>query len=196
MHSFDVLSDVWSESSGIDQLLTPDLLQRAKTVGRQMSYFLLATREASFEELLLSASRAGFTLVNKCPQEKGACFRWSIGEPDFTFSVSFKEPKKVEVVAESCGDIAGLVLVGHSHVNEISMDTKPRLPREELGPNAIWFREILLTFPVWPQRQHGQSSGTRSVGFIGRYAKAAWIFAKCIMRPVTTRWPFASVKRT
>jgi hypothetical protein len=124
-----------------------DLLQRAKIVVQHMKYFELAARKCSFSEIVPSASRAGFILLSEDPQEKEARFRWQLGEPDFIFSVSFNDPERVSVVAESCGDIQGLVLVGHSHVTDISVETKPWLGSDEFGPNAMQFREILLSFP-------------------------------------------------
>jgi len=135
--------------SGSDdpRLLPSDLSQRAKIAGQQMRYFGLVARKCSFSELLPSARRAGFTLVNEDAREKEARFRWALGEPDFIFSVSFKDPDKVAVVAESCGDIVGLTLVSHSHIPDISVEVKPWLGSDELGPNATRFREILLSFP-------------------------------------------------
>jgi hypothetical protein len=124
-----------------------DLLNRATTASRQMRYFGLVARKCSFSELFPSASRAGFTLLSQDLQEKEARFRWHLGESDFIFSVSFKDPAKVSVVAESCGDILGLALVSHSHVTDISVETKPWLGSDQIGPNAIRFREILLGFP-------------------------------------------------
>jgi hypothetical protein len=143
-----VLSGSGSSSQLADAKPLPsDLSQRAKTADQQMRYFGLVVRKCSFSELFPSASRAGFTLVSKDPQEREARFRWALGEPDFIFSVSFKDPEKVSVVAESCGDVFGLVLVSHSHVTDISVETKPWLGSDELGPNALPLRDILLTFP-------------------------------------------------
>ncbi len=58
---------------------------------------------------------------------KKAAFRRATGEPDFTFFVSFEIPDRVSIVAEPLGDIVGLVLVGHSHIPNISVETKPSL---------------------------------------------------------------------
>ena len=78
---------------------------------------------------------------------KKAAFRRATGEPDFTFFVSFEIPDRVSIVAEPLGDIVGLVLVGHSHIPNISVETKPSLGSHELGRDAPQFREMLLTFP-------------------------------------------------
>ena len=129
--------------------LHSDLLERATIVTQQMRYFGLVARKCSFAELSPSATRAGFVLLSEDPQEKEARFRWKVGEPDFIFAVSFKDPEKVSIVAEACGDILGLVLVSHSHVVEISVEIKPWLGRDQLGPNAIRLREILLGFPAF-----------------------------------------------
>jgi hypothetical protein len=147
-HPFVVLTNSEAPSdAGNRELFSPDLLPRVKMVGQQMRYFALVARKCSFNELFASARRAGFTLLSEDPQEKEARFRWGLSEPDFIFSVSFKDPEKVSVVAESCGDILGLVLVSHSHVADISVETKPWLGSDELGPNATRLRDILLTFP-------------------------------------------------
>ena len=135
-------------SSAADaKLLSSELLERAKLISRQMRYFGLVASKCSFDELFPSARRAQFTLLSSDPQQREARFRWTAGEPDFIFSVSFKDPDKVSVVAESCRDISGLLLVGHSHVADISVEIKPWLGSDELGPNAIQLREILLSFP-------------------------------------------------
>ena len=136
-----------TSGSGDSKPLRSDLLHRAAIISQQMRYFGLVARKCSFSELFLSASRAGFTLLSEDPREKEARFQWQLSEPDFIFSVSFKDPEKVSVVAESCGDILGLVLVSHSHLTDISVETKPWLGGDQLGPNAMRLREILLGFP-------------------------------------------------
>lgn len=136
-----------SSDSNVPKPSPPSLSQRAEMVAQQMRYFAVVSRKCSFDELFPSAHRAGFTLLSNAPQEKEAHFRWPLGQPDCIFSLSFKDPEKVAVVAESQGDISGLVLVGHSHVADISVEIKPWLGGDELGPNAIQFRETLLTFP-------------------------------------------------
>jgi hypothetical protein len=125
-----------------------DLIERAAIIAKQMRYFGLAAQKLSFSEMLLSAKRAGFTLLNEDTERKEAGFRWAIGEPDFIFFVSFEHPDRVSVVAESYyGDIFGLVLVSHSHVPNISVETKPSLGADELGRNALRLRNVLLMFP-------------------------------------------------
>ena len=127
--------------------LHASLLERATIVAQQMRYFGLVARKCGFAELTPSATRAGFVLLGEDPQNKEARFRWKLGEPDFIFSVSFKYPETVSIVAESGQDILGLVLVSHSHVREISVEIMPWLGGDELGSNAIRLREILLGFP-------------------------------------------------
>jgi hypothetical protein len=124
-----------------------DLVERAEMAAKQMRYFGLVAQKSSFSELLPSAKRAGFALLNENTKRKEAEFRWATGEPDFIFSVSFERPERVSVIAESYGDIFGLVLVSHSHVPDISVETKPSLGKHELGHNALRFRDLLLMFP-------------------------------------------------
>jgi hypothetical protein len=123
------------------------LLERAEIAAKQMRYFGLVARKSSFSELLPSAKRAGFALLNERAERKEAGFQWATGEPDFIFSVSFEHPDKVSAIAESRGDIFGLVLVSYSHVPNISVETKPWLANHELGGNALRFRDLLLKFP-------------------------------------------------
>jgi len=125
----------------------PALMERASNAARQMRYFGLAAKRSSFSELLLSAKRAGFTLLNEDTQRKEAMFQWSAGEPDFIFSVSLGDATRASIVAESRGDIFGLILTGYSHVPNISVETNPSLENKELGRNALVFRDMLLTFP-------------------------------------------------
>jgi hypothetical protein len=123
------------------------LRERAEIAAKQMRYFGLVAQKSSFSELLPSAKRAGFALLDQKPERKEAAFHWTTDEPDFLFSVSFEHPDKVSVIAESCGDIFGLVLVSYSHVPNVSVETKPSLANHELGRNALRFRDILLIFP-------------------------------------------------
>jgi hypothetical protein len=130
------------------ELNSSDLVERAEIAAKQMRYFGLAARKSSFSELTPSAKRAGFALLKEDTVRKEARFQWATGKPDFTFSVSFENPDRVSVIAESCaGDIFGLVLVSHSHVPNISVETKPWLGNDELGSNALRFRNTLLRFP-------------------------------------------------
>jgi hypothetical protein len=124
-----------------------ELMERAEIVAKQMRYFGLVARKSSFSELLPSAKRAGFALLNDDAERKEAGFQWATGEPDFIFSVSFEHPDRVSIIAESRGDIFGLVLVSSSHVPNISVETKPWLANHELGGNALRFRDLLLKLP-------------------------------------------------
>lgn len=130
------------------ELKSSDLAERAEIAAKQMRYFGLVAKKSSFSELTPSAKRAGFALLKEDTERKEAGFQWATGKPDFTFSVSFENPDRVSVIAESCaGDIFGLVLVSHSHVPNFSVDTKPWLGNDELGSNALRFRNTLLMFP-------------------------------------------------
>ena len=124
-----------------------DLLQRAKIVAQQMRYFGLVARKCSFDELVPSTERASFVLVSEDRREKEARFTWNSGEPDFVFSLSYKDADKVWIIAESRADILGLVLVSHSLSPQISVGTKPWLGGDQLGPRALQFQELLLTLP-------------------------------------------------
>ncbi len=128
------------------------LRERAQVAAKQMKYFGLVAQKSSFGELLPSAKRAGFALLGEDTERKEAAFQWATGQPDFIFSISFEDPQKVSVVAESYQDIFGLVLASYSHARTISVETKPSLANHELGRNALRFREILLAFPGFDGR--------------------------------------------
>ena len=128
------------------ELKSSELVQRAEIAAKQMKYFGLVAQKSSFSELLPSAKRAGFVLLNLDTKRKEARFQWATGEPDFIFSVSFEQPDRVQVFGESYRDIFGLVLVSLSHVPGISVETKPSLGNDDLGRNALRFRDILLGF--------------------------------------------------
>ena len=85
-------------------------------------------------------------------EREEAGFRWAAGESDFIFSVSFEHPDRVSVIAEAYGDLFGLVLLSHSHVPNISVETKPSLGDDELGRNALRFRNVLLMFADFDDR--------------------------------------------
>jgi len=125
----------------------PALMERASHAATQMRYFSLATRRFSFDELIASARRAGFVQTDVDAERKEATFRSPAGGPELVFSVSFGDPAKVSTVAEARADMFGLVLTTYSHVQTISVETNPSLKNEELGPNALILREVLLTFP-------------------------------------------------
>jgi hypothetical protein len=133
-----------------------DLVERAGIAAKQMRYFGLVAKKSSFSELTPSAKRAGFALLNEDTERREATFQWASGKPDFAFSVSFEDPDRVSVIGESCAqDLFGLVLVSYSHVSSISADTNPSLGIDQLGGNALRFRDTLLTFadfdgtPAW-----------------------------------------------
>jgi hypothetical protein len=132
---------------GTDETTLPTLMKRASGAGRQMRYFGLVARTSSFNELLPSARRAGFFPLDEDTERKEATFRWSAGEPDFIFSVSFNDAARVSIIAKSCGDIFGLILTGYSDVPSISVEINPSLENSQLGHNAPLFRDILLMFP-------------------------------------------------
>jgi hypothetical protein len=123
------------------------LMERASHAARQMRYFGLATKLFSFSELIPFAQRAGFIPLDADAERQEATFRSPAGEPDLVFSVSFSDPAKVSTVAEARSDIFGLVLTTYSHVPTISVETNPSLNNEDLGPNALPLREVLLTYP-------------------------------------------------
>jgi hypothetical protein len=123
-----------------------DLLRRAKNVERQFAYFGLVVRKCSFDDAIPSAERAGFTLVASNAADREALLEWS-EEPDFLFSLAFEDPAIIWIVAESRDDIYGLNLVSHSGIVEVSVELKPWLGIDQLGRNALKFRDILLSFP-------------------------------------------------
>jgi len=130
-----------------ESLLTPNLIERAVIAAKQMRYFRLFTQRASFEELGLSARRAGFTANYEDGEHREASFRWAVGNPDFLFFVSFERPERISVVAEGYWDSFGLVMLSHSRLPNISVEFRTTLERNELGPNAPRFRDLLLEFP-------------------------------------------------
>ena len=103
-----------------DETVLPALMRRASDAGRQMRYFGLVAQKSSFNELLPSARRAGFIPLEENAQRKEAAFQWSSGAPDFIFFVSFNDIARTSVVAESRGDIFGLILTSYSHVPGVS----------------------------------------------------------------------------
>jgi hypothetical protein len=123
------------------------LMERASNVARQMRYFALIAKRASFDELVPSAKRAGFDELSEDMQNQEASFRWAAGKPDFIFSVSFKDPEAPSVIAESVDDISGLILASSTHATRISVETSPSVGDKELGRNASIFRDILLMLP-------------------------------------------------
>src|ERR1700726_4574817 len=130
-----------------NQTFLPALMERASNVAKQMRYFRLVATSLPFNEVLQSAQRAGFNPLNEDTRRKEAAFQWSAGEPDFTFSVSLRDRARASIVAESRGDIFGLILIAYSHVPSISVETNPTLGSQDLGRNAPLFRDVILMFP-------------------------------------------------
>src|ERR1700730_5834052 len=93
----------------------PALMERASNVAKQMRYFKLVATSLPFNEVLQSAKRAGFNPLNEDTPRKEAAFQWSAGEPDFTFSVSLRDRARDSIVAESRGNLFGLILIGYLH---------------------------------------------------------------------------------
>ncbi len=124
---------------------SPDLLRRASNVAMQMRYFGLIVERSSFEELLPSAARAGFSMLGEDKGNQEVSFQWALGKPDFVFSVSFKHP--ASVVAQSLDDFLGLTLTSSSYAAGISVETNHSFGGQELGRNALALRDILLTLP-------------------------------------------------
>jgi hypothetical protein len=141
----EALENVSSLPAEIETL--SHLMERASNAARQMRYFSLATRQFSFDELSLSATRAGFILVEEDLQLEEASFQWASGEPDLIFSVSFRDPDRVSIVAESQADIFGLILTAYSHISTTSVETDPAVDDNELGHYALLFRDMLLAIP-------------------------------------------------
>lgn len=123
-----------------------ELLRRAKIVERQFAYFGLVVRKCSFEDAIRSTERAGFTLISSNAREKEAILEWP-AEPDFLFSLSFRDPEMIPLVAESRDDIYGLNLVSHSRMTEVSVEVKSWLATDQLGKNTLQFRDVLLSLP-------------------------------------------------
>jgi hypothetical protein len=145
------------------------LMERASNAVRQMRYFGLAIRRFAFDELIFSARRAGFVQVEEGPKFDEASFRWGSGTPDLIFSVSFRDPARISIVAESQADVFGLSLTAYSHVSTISVETNPTIEDHNLGPNALLFRDMLLTFPGfddmpgWTKYPEGYTPETRGL---------------------------------
>ena len=137
-----VLVDVYTREESL-----AFLMERASNVAKQMRYFGLIAKRASFDELAPSAKRAGFAKLSEDLQNQEASFRWAAGKPDFVFSVSFKDPEAPSVIAESADDIFGLILASSSHATRISVEMSPSVGHKELGRNASIFRDILLMLP-------------------------------------------------
>lgn len=123
------------------------LMERASNAARQMKYFSLAAKQFSLDELISSAGRAGFVLMGEDRQLNDASFYWAWGVPDLIFSVSFRDLNRISIVAESQGDIFGLILTGYSQISTISVEINPTVEDKERGHNALLFRDMLLALP-------------------------------------------------
>jgi hypothetical protein len=140
-----------SSLGSVDETVLPGLMKRASDASRQVRYFRLVAQKSSFEEVVPSSQRAGFTLLEQDTRREEAVFQWSSGEPDFTFLVSFKDISRASVIAESRGDIFGLILTSYSHAPSVSVETNPSLGNRELGRHALLFRDILLILPEFDE---------------------------------------------
>ena len=141
------------------------LMERASNAAKQMKYFVLATKRFSLLELTSSAIRAGFAQVDAHVQSSEASFQWASGPADLIFSVSFRDPAKVSIVAVSQADVFGLILTGYSDADSVSVETNPMIADGDLGRNALMFRDMLLTFsgfdnlPAWTKYPEGHIPG-------------------------------------
>jgi hypothetical protein len=137
------------------------LMERASNAARQMRYFCLAAKQFSLNELASSATRAGFVQVGANPQQAEASFQWASGQPDLVFSVSFRDPARILITADSRADVFGLILTAYSHAPTVSVEVDPALQVADLGHNAVLFRGLLLTFagfddtPAWAKYPEG-----------------------------------------
>ena len=155
--------DVGSPPPEIETL--SQLMERASNAARQMRYFSLAIRRFSFGELSFSATRAGFIQVEEDLHFGEASFQWDSGAPDLIFSVSFRDTARVSIVAKSQADIFGLILTAYSHVPTTSVETDAAVDDNELGHNALLFRDMLLAIPgfdnmpAWSKYPEGSTPG-------------------------------------
>jgi hypothetical protein len=141
------LSIVRGANAASNPEIYSQITQRAKNAAQQMRYFGLVVRKCSFSEVVPSAQRAGFALLGEDAAEREFRFKWNQDEPDFVFSLSYKELGKVWIVAESLADIKGLTLVSHSLSSDISVGVKPWLGFDEFGSHTLQFQQMLLTLP-------------------------------------------------
>jgi hypothetical protein len=181
------------------------LMERASNAVRQMRYFGLAIKQFSLDELISSARRAGFVQVEERPQREEASFQWVSGAPDLIFSVSFRDPGRISIVAESQADIFGLILTAYSHISTVSVETNPTVEDNDLGPNARLFRDMLLTFPgfddmpVWTKYPEGYMpdaggliemwrDGVSVASVFGRAWKSIWSGVLAVWETLRDNW--------
>jgi hypothetical protein len=200
-------SDSISAFPGSDDATRPALMERASIAAKQMRYFGLAAKSLTFNDLLPSAMRAGFTQLNADTQRKEVTFQWSVGEPDLIFLVSFNDAGRTSIVAQSCGDIFGLILTCYSHPPSISVETNPLLVNKELGRNALLFRDMLLIFsdfddlPAWTKYWQTDSEPAPStvgafhregiLDFVARFRRGGVTVASVMCRTwksISSRW--------
>jgi hypothetical protein len=136
-----------NSSSPEESETLPDLMERVSNTVRQVRYFALAAKQFRLDELTSSARRAGFIQLEEDPLLEEVSFQWASGTPDLIFSVSFLDPARISIVAESQADIFGLILTSYSHIATISVEINPAVEDKELGHNALLFRDLLLAIP-------------------------------------------------
>jgi hypothetical protein len=180
------------------------LMERASHAVRQVRYFSLAIKQFSLDQLASSARRAGFVQVEGGRRDE-ASFRWASGTPDLIFSVSFRDPNRISIVAESQADIFGLLLTAYSHVATVSVETNPTVEDNNLGPNALLFRDMLLTFPgfddmpgwtKYPEGQMPEASslikmwrdGVSVASLLGRASKWVWSGVLTLWETLRDNW--------
>jgi hypothetical protein len=184
------------------------LMERASHTVRQVRYFSLAIKQFSLDQLASSARRAGFVQVEEGRQRDEASFQWAGGTPDWIFSVSFRDPHRISIVAESQADIFGLILTAYSHVPTVSVETNPTLEDNNLGPNALLFRDMLLTFPgfddmpAWSKYPEGHTpeassliemwrDGVSVASVFGRAWKWVWSGVLALWETLRDSWYLA-----
>lgn len=137
-----------AKTRALSWLISPKLQERAEAAAKQMRYFRLFSQRGSFDELGASARRAGFKVTHEDVFESR--FEWaaSVGDPDFTFRVSYEALEAVSVTAESSQrDILGLVMTSVATEPTIVVEMKQSMEEFRIGRNADQLRRILLTFP-------------------------------------------------
>jgi hypothetical protein len=131
-----------------DWLLKSSKLEdRAAAAAKQMRYFRLFGQRGSFDEIGVSARRAGFMAIQEGSFE--ANFQWAADRdhPDFTFHVSLDEQEMSTTAISCAADIAGLVMTSHSSEPNISIEKKSQLEEHEVGRRAYQFRSLMLAHP-------------------------------------------------
>jgi hypothetical protein len=146
--TIDEIVFLHAKTRALSWLISPKLQERAEAAAKQMRYFRLFSQRGSFDELGASARRAGFKVTHEDVFESR--FEWaaSVGDPDFTFRVSYEALEAVSVTAESSQrDILGLVMTSVATEPTIVVEMKQSMEEFRIGRNADQLRRILLTFP-------------------------------------------------